>query len=185
MADSVINVSGSDQAYAVDAIRPGAGTGDYRQVICVGDFTNSGISGAVASVSTSALCVSSVGTSVQGTTQSYVTLDLSAGGDIPAGDTQLVAAPGAGKALLVFGYQIASIGNHAGADGQLVITDGTDTGTNRIISIRNAGIGTNVFEQTFAYPVQLTTNTALKYQAWENSNGVFMQGTIYYTTITI
>ena len=40
MSDSTINVSGSDQAYAIDAIRLGDGTGDYRQVVCAVSYTH-------------------------------------------------------------------------------------------------------------------------------------------------
>ena len=185
MTDSVINVSGADATYAVDAVRPGAGTGDYRQVICVGDYTNSGITGSVATVSESALCVSSVGTKLHGTTQSYTTLDLSGTGDLPKTSTVWVAAPGAGEAILVLGYQIVGNGNNAASDGQFVATDGNDSGTNRILSIRTVGLGPNIYSQTFAHPIQLTTNTALKYTAEENANHIFLQGTIYHTTVTV
>ena len=63
MSDSTINVSGSDQAYAVDAVRLG-GSGDYRQVVVLGDHTTSGIAGAAATVAASALHVSAVGGTV-------------------------------------------------------------------------------------------------------------------------
>jgi hypothetical protein len=63
MSDSTINVSGSDQSYAVDAVRLG-GSGDYRQIVVIGDHTSSGIAGGAVTVAASALHVSAVGGTV-------------------------------------------------------------------------------------------------------------------------
>tara|TARA_R110002110_G_scaffold140619_2_gene328009 strand:- start:1233 stop:2426 length:1194 start_codon:yes stop_codon:yes gene_type:complete len=65
MSDSTVNVSGSDQAYAIDAVRVG-NDGDYRQVLTIGDFTNSGIDGSMATVAASALSVSAGGALLTG-----------------------------------------------------------------------------------------------------------------------
>jgi len=185
MTDSVINVSGADQAYAVDAVRPGAGTGDYRQVICVGDFTNSGLDGSFASVSTSALCVSAVGEKENANTMSYASFSFSGAGGAPVSNTVVIAAPGANKALLIHGYQTTLLGAAAASDGFAMLTDGNDGTTKRIYVVGVAAEESVNHSITLKYPIQLTTNTALMVTTDEQANHITFFGTVYYTTIDV
>ena len=185
MSDSVINVSGADQSYAVDAIRPGAGTGDYRQVVCVGDFTNSGIEGAVASISASALCVSSVGEKENGNTMSYASFSFSGAGGAPASNQAIISAPGANKSLLIHGYQTNLTGVAGATDGYAMLTDGDDGTTNRVYISGIQGENCADHSIMLKYPIQLTTNTALKATTDEQANHLVFLGTVFYTTIDV
>jgi len=185
MSDSTINVSGSDQAYAIDAIRLGDGTGDYRQVVCVGDFTNSGITGSVATIAASALHVSSVGEKQNSNTMSYASFALSGAAGSPVDNQELIAAPGANKALLIHGYQTCLGGIGGTSEGVAMLTGGNDTGTNRFyLSQVMAEISVD-HSIMLKYPIQIDTNTAVKITTTEIASHTVFAGVVYYTTIPV
>lgn len=62
--DSKATIRGANNNYDIDTIQVNDSTGDHRQVLVVGDFNTSGVTGGCATVDTSALHVSAVGGTV-------------------------------------------------------------------------------------------------------------------------
>ncbi len=245
MSDSTINVSGADQAYAIDAVQVEGG--DYRQVLALGDFTNSGVDGSMATVAASALrvrpvdgsgntahiqpvsstinashysqCVRSVLTGMKpdtsygnvdittegnlkisleetdtavevgikpGTTNlSFVHVDKSNTGDIDVTDSEIIAAPGAGNKIVVYGVQGTLAAGVSSAFGFIWFTDGAKSGTSPFFSLRTQGTTPVTVAETFPYGVALTENTALNFSGDETSGQLYFIGTIYYKTETV
>ena len=291
MSDSTVNVSGSDQAYGIDAVRVGVADGegvegDYRQVLVVGDFANSGIDGSMAAVAASALYVSAVGgtitanlgatdnavldsiltknteidavldtiltknteidtaldtidgvldnsltkqteidtaidtidgvldniltknteidavldtikidteaieTAVEGTLTvssinnhhlKHVFIDADANGDNPQTNTDLIAAPGADLAIVVYGYQLATLGTANTTNGSWALTDG-DYATATVVAAGfiAAEEGTDNTSFSTDKGIALTANTELSFSVAEAAVNVLVRGVVYY-----
>lgn len=175
MADSQIYVSGYDASYAVDTITFGD---QQRQVIVLADGTTSGN---YLSIGASGGALVEV-LPASGAYLSHAFIDADANGDNPQTDTQLIAAPGSGKRLVIYGYQIASICTAAGSNGIWRLTDGDYSSATNVLAggFMLGEEGVNSSEISFQYGLPLTANTKLVYTVLEASTQVYVRGTVYY-----
>ena len=176
MGDSVVNVSGYDASYGIDAVQVGGG--DFRQVLCVGDFSNSGLDGSLATVDGNSLQVKDVnfGASAGLSASSF---ELSSSGDSPVADQVLLDAPGASHYIYLWGWTITAVGGGASTDAHIKMTDGDITASNSLFSARVIKQDVRIFETSLAHPI--SANTALKLTTVETTNQLLLDGTVYYT----
>ena len=180
MGDSVVNVSGYDASYGIDAVQVGVGGGDFRQVLCVGDFSNSGLDGSLVTVDGSSLQVKDVnfGASAGLSASSF---ELSSSGDSPVADQVLLGAPGASHYIYLWGWTITAVGGGTSTDAHIKMTDGDITASNSPFSARVIKQDVRIFETSLAHPIRLSANTALKLTTVETANQLLLDGTVYYT----
>jgi len=122
---------------------------------------------------------------IQPSTSSYLShvyIDLDATGDNPATNTEVIAAPGSGNKLVIYGVQGSIVGSAAAAAGNWYLSDGNTSAATTLWTGRAQGITNTQFELTFPYGVALTTNTALKVTSTEASNHIFINAVVYYRT---
>ena len=175
MTDSQIYVSGYDASYAVDTVTFGD---QQRQVIVLadgttsGNYLNIGVSGAA--------LVENLPASGAYLNHAYISADT--GGDNPQTNTQIIAAPGAGYRIVIYGYQVQTIGTVAGSYGQWLYSDGDYSSDANVLfggfTLGNV-VGSND-SLTFTYGVPLTANTKLAFSVVETAVQVFIRGTVYY-----
>lgn len=112
----------------------------------------------------------------------YAYVSLSAAGDIPVSNGTLIAAPGTGYAITV--YTISIILYAAGTvNSTAFLTDGNDTGTNRIAFAVGYGTNpTNVVLSNF-HGLKLTSATALKYSATESATNAYSHIVVWYRVL--
>jgi len=218
MADSVVNVSGFDTSYGIDAylVHSTATTTDYRQIVAIGGDTSG--AGSTATVTGGSLTTSShditshtklteidnvldtikvdteaIETAVEGTLNvavqpsissylSHVYLDLDTAGDNPVTNTEVVAAPGGGNKLVIYGVQGSVVAGAASNYGNWLLSDGNASDATTLWCGRAQGISNNQFSLTFPYGVALTENTALKVTSVEGTGNIFLNTVIYYRT---
>ena len=113
---------------------------------------------------------------------SHVYIDLDATGDNPATNTEVVAAPGSGNKLVIYGVQGSIVGSAAAAAGNWFLSDGNTSAATTLWTGRAQGITNTQFELTFPYGVALTANTALKVTSTEAANNIFINAVVYYRT---
>ena len=113
---------------------------------------------------------------------SHVYLDLDAAGDNPASNTEVVAAPGSGNKLVIYGVQGSIAAAGASDYGNWYLTDGNAAVATTLWVGRAQGTTPTQFELTFPYGVALTANTALKVTSTEGSGNIFINAVIYYRT---
>ena len=113
---------------------------------------------------------------------SHVYIDLDATGDNPATNTEVVAAPGSGNKLVIYGVQGSIVGSAAAAAGNWYLSDGNTSAATTLWTGRAQGITNTQFELTFPYGVALTANTALKLTSTEAANHIFINAVVYYRT---
>ena len=242
--DSKATIRGANNNYDIDTIQVNDSTGDHRQVLVVGDFNVSGVTGACATVDTSALHVSAVGgtvtanlgatdnavldsidtvldtikvdteaietavessvanagnvltlkrnviapvtgldVNIKPSTSSYLShvyIDLDAAGDNPTSNAEVIAAPGAGQQLVIYGIQGSLVGGAASDYGNWYLTDGNAAVATTLWVGRAQGTSNTQFELTFPYGVALTANTALKVTSTEGSGNIFLNAVVYY-----
>ena len=180
MTDTTVNVSGADAVYGIDAVRVGS-SGDYRQVLVVGDFTSSGITGSMASVESSALYVSAQVTPGKGSYLTASGFNLSAAASLGAQATAtFIDAPGANKRLVVYGVQVSTRGSGSASYAQYYIHAGTSWETGQVWGGQHIGKTSMTDSATFPYGVSLAANTALSTTTVEGSTNIYLIGTIYY-----
>jgi len=126
-----------------------------------------------------------VGEKENANTMSYASWSFSGAGGAPTSNSVIIAAPGANKALLIQGYQTNLVGAAAATDGYAVLSDGDDSATGRIYVAAVAAETTINHSVTLKYPIQLTTNTALKATTTEAANHITFFGTVFYTTVDV
>ena len=122
---------------------------------------------------------------IQPSTSSYLShvyIDLDATGDNPATNTEVVAAPGSGNKLVIYGVQGSIVGSAAAAAGNWYLSDGNTSAATTLWTGRAQGVTNTQFELTFPYGVALTANTALKVTSTEAANHIFINAVIYYRT---
>jgi hypothetical protein len=113
---------------------------------------------------------------------SHVYIDLDATGDNPATNTEVIAAPGSGNKLVIYGVQGSIVGSAAAAAGNWYLSDGNTSAATTLWTGRAQGLTNTMFELTFPYGVALTTNTALKVTSTEAANHIFINAVVYYRT---
>ena len=113
---------------------------------------------------------------------SHVYIDLDATGDNPATNTEVVAAPGSGNKLVIYGVQGSIVGSAAAAAGNWYLSDGNTSAATTLWTGRAQGTTNTQFELTFPYGVALTANTALKVTSTEAANHIFINAVVYYRT---
>ena len=113
---------------------------------------------------------------------SHVYIDLDATGDNPATNTEVVAAPGSGNKLVIYGVQGSIVGSAAAAAGNWYLSDGNTSAATTLWTGRAQGTTNTQFELTFPYGVALTANTALKLTSTEAANHIFINAVVYYRT---
>jgi len=107
-------------------------------------------------------------------------VDFDANGDIAMSDTTLIAAPGAGYRIVLYGVNMSMAGSTASTAGRLYLTDG-DKGTYTILwQLRCQGVYPVQSDMTFPVGVKLSANTALKITGEEDSAQAYAFGTVYY-----
>ena len=142
----------------------------------------------VSGVSLDAIAANVLATSavtVQPSTSSYLShvyIDLDATGDNPATNTEVVAAPGSGNRLVIYGVQGSIVGSAAAAAGNWYLSDGNTSAATTLWTGRAQGITNTQFELTFPYGVALTANTALEVTSTEAANHIFINAVVYYRT---
>tara|TARA_R110000824_G_scaffold100661_2_gene239247 strand:+ start:1891 stop:2808 length:918 start_codon:yes stop_codon:yes gene_type:complete len=113
---------------------------------------------------------------------SHVYLDLDAAGDNPATNTEVIAAPGSGNKLVIYGVQGSVVAAAASDYGNWGLTDGNASVATTLWTGRAQGTTNTQFGLTFPYGVALTANTALKVTSTEGSGNIFINAVIYYRT---
>jgi len=113
---------------------------------------------------------------------SHVYLDLDAAGDNPATNTEVIAAPGSGNKLVIYGVQGNISAAGASDYGNWGLTDGNASVATTLWTGRAQGTTNTQFGLTFPYGVALTANTALKVTSTEGSGNIFINAVIYYRT---
>ncbi len=148
----------------------------------------SGISLDAIKVNTEAIETAVEGTlnvAVQPSTSSYLShvyLDLDGTGDNPATNTAVVAAPGSGNKLVIYGIQGSIAAGGASDYGNWYITDGNNSAATTLWTGRTQGTTPQNFSITFPYGVALTANTAMKVSSTEGSGNIFINAVVYYRT---
>jgi hypothetical protein len=114
-----------------------------------------------------------------------VYLDYDAPGDNPTTNTEVVAAPGAGNRLVIYGVQGSLAGGGASDYGIWRLSDGNTSDSTTLWAGRVQGADTDHFSLTFPYGVSLTANTALKITSTEGSGNIYLNAVVYYRTETV
>jgi len=185
MSDSTVNVSGSDATYAIDAVRVGdpASSGDYRQVLVVGDFTNSGVSGACASVTSSALHVS---TKPGDSYFSVCSLNLS-GGASPGtyATAELMPAPGAGNKYVIYGVSCNTRGSGSSSAATVYFHEGATMPDTQpfFFSASHIGKMTTSHIVNLSHGVALGDNAVVSVTHEETATQVYILATVYYQVV--
>ena len=116
---------------------------------------------------------------------SHVYLDYDAAGSNPTTNTEVVAAPGAGNRLVVYGIQGSMAAAGASDFGLWRLSDGNTSDSTTVWVGRAQGTDSDHFSLTFPYGVSLTANTALKITSVEGSGNIFLNAVVYYRTETV
>lgn len=187
MSDATVNVSGSDAIYAIDAVKVGGdpGDGDYRQVLVVGDFTNSGVAGSMATVTASALHVA---TTPGDSYFSVCSLNLSANGSVGSLATAiLMPAPGAGKKYVIHGVNCSTRGSAAGSAATIYFHEGLSFQDTQAFFYSAAHIGkvSTAHNGMFSHGVALSTNAAVSVTHVESATQVYILATVYYQIVSV
>jgi|TARA_R100000458_G_scaffold59202_2_gene69082 hypothetical protein len=122
-------------------------------------------------------------TTIQADTSSYLShvyIDLDSAGDNPASNTAIVAAPGSGNRLVVYGVQGSMACAGASDYGNWYISDGNLSDSATLWTGRAQGTTAQNFSITFPYGVPLTANTAMKVSSTEGSGNIFINAVVYY-----
>jgi len=218
MADSVVNVSGYDASYGIDAflVHETPTTTDYRQIVAIGG--DSSAAGATVTVANNALTTSShdvtvhtklteidtvldtikvdteaIETAVEGTLKvevnpattaylSHVYLDLDAAGDNPTSNQEVIATPGSGNKLVIYGIQGSAAATTTSDYGNWYLSDGNTSNATTLWAGRIQGVEPTHFSITFPYGVALTADTALEVTSTEGSGQIRVNAVIYYRT---
>ena len=186
MSDATVNVSGSDATYGIDAVQVGspASSGDYRQVLVVGDFTNSGVDGSMATVSTSALHVA---TKPGDSYFSVCSLNLS--GNTSPGSyatAALMPAPGAGKKYVIYGVSCNTRGSGASSAATVYFHEGAtmpDT-TPFFFSASHIGKMSTSHTASLSHGVALGDNAVVSVTHEETATQVYILATVYYQVVS-
>tara|TARA_R100000458_G_scaffold29714_1_gene27252 strand:- start:3061 stop:3651 length:591 start_codon:yes stop_codon:yes gene_type:complete len=196
MADQVVNVSGYDTSYGIDAylVHSTATTSDYRQIVAIGGDSSG--AGSTVNVNDGHLVTSSTiseSTTLAvsgGLTLATLFIDEDASGDNPQTNTTIKAAPGSGTRIVLYGYSLSVAGSASNSYGEFAFTDGAigspSTGsTNLKIVGRMQGTNHVHMSNDFPHGVPLTANTALQLTTAEGSGQMYIYGVIYYTTESV
>jgi len=189
--DSFVTVSGASDQFKVDSYVFGD---EYRQVVVLGGVD---ASGNIVNVNPSgALEVSSINPSlsvngnlgVSGNfTLSSVFIDEDTTGGNPQTNTLLVNAPGAGKKLVVHGYNLTFLGTTSSSLGRFLISNGTLSGSETtgnadvlIAGLINGNGGHNMSNFS-SYGIHLSENLGLYLSTTEATPNIFLYGTLWYS----
>ena len=114
----------------------------------------------------------------------FTHISLSAADSIPISNATLVSAPTTGYRIVVYQIQLTLYGTGS-VQGSLFLTNGDDTGTNRIAFVASFGTAVqNISMQNF-HGVALDGETALKYSATESTTNAFGYITVWYRVVPI
>ncbi len=115
---------------------------------------------------------------------SHVYLDLDGTGDNPATNTAVVAAPGSGNRLVIYGIQGSMSCAGASDYGNWYITDGNKSDATTLWTGRTQGTTPQNFSITFPFGLALTANTAMKVSSTEGSGNIFINAVVYYQSVS-
>ena len=113
-------------------------------------------------------------------TLSTVVLDYASNGANPVTNDTLVAAPGSGSKVVIYGFQVVAQGTGAGSSGSWAISNGN------VANADYKGYGVvigNVPTSTcmsFTHGVDLDENTACNITITETATQVYLTGVLYY-----
>ena len=113
-------------------------------------------------------------------TLSTVVLDYASNGSNPVTNDTLVAAPGSGSKVVIYGFQVVAQGTGAGSSGSWAISNGN------VANADYKGYGVvigNVPTSTcmsFTHGVDLSENTACNITITETATQVYLTGVLYY-----
>ncbi|MBT4111511.1 hypothetical protein HOE37_06650 [Candidatus Woesearchaeota archaeon] len=111
---------------------------------------------------------------------STVYLDYDAAGDNPTTNTEVIAAPGIGYKIVLYGLQLIVQANGATDSGTWGLTDGNYA----LSTVKFAGLilgkVSAPYSMNFAFGVDLTENTALKISSVEVTGDIFLAGVVFY-----
>jgi len=185
MSDTTVNVSGSDGTYGIDAVQVGdpASSGDYRQVLVVGDFTNSGVDGSMATVSTSALHVA---TKPGDSYFSVCSINFS-GTAAPASlaSAELMPAPGAELKYIIHGVTCSTRGSGASSAATIYFHQSAAFTEPFFYSASHIGKMTSTHNAMFSHGVAMPTNTAVGITHEETTTQVYILATVYYQVVSV
>jgi len=150
--------------------------------------TSTGITGAGTEAAAQRVTIANNSTGVLATTiqpdassyLSHVYIDLDSNGDNPATNTEVVAAPGAGIKLVIYGVQGSITGAGATDYGNWYLSDGNTSAATTLWTARTQGTTPSQFSISFPYGVALTANTALKVTSTEGSGNIYINAVVYY-----
>jgi len=109
-----------------------------------------------------------------------VLVDLDANGDNPTADEELIAAPGAGNKIVIYGYQLMVWGTAASAYGNWVVTNGAISGAKYLIAGRSQGLYPSNTSNSLPIGLACDENTALNITTTEGSGNTYIYGTVHY-----
>ena len=107
-------------------------------------------------------------------------LDFDANGDIAMTDTAVLAAPGAGYRIVLYGVNVSMAGSTAATAGRLYLTNGTKASATIIWQMRCQGVYPAQSDMSFSPGVKLDANTALNITGEESGAQAYAFGTVYY-----
>jgi hypothetical protein len=116
---------------------------------------------------------------------STVTLDYATNGANPVTNDTLIAAPGAGSKVVIYGYQVVAQGTGAGSSGSWVISNGNAANSDYKgygVVLGNVPTSTCI---SFTHGVDLSENTACNMTITETSTQVYLTGVLYYRVESI
>tara|TARA_R110000765_G_scaffold24583_2_gene61469 strand:+ start:37 stop:411 length:375 start_codon:yes stop_codon:yes gene_type:complete len=107
-------------------------------------------------------------------------LDFDANGDIAMTNTTVLAAPGAGYRIVLYGVNMSMAGSTSTTSGRLYLTNGTKASATILWQLRSQGVYPVQSDMSFSPGVKLDANTALKITGEEDSAQAYAFGTVYY-----
>jgi hypothetical protein len=111
---------------------------------------------------------------------SSIDLTFSGVAQVPANDSIILSAPGAGYRHVLYSVHLSIGGSTNAVYGDCVITAGLLTNNIKLFHHRHQGGSTSVASQSWERGVALPANTALQLTLTESASNIFMGGTITY-----
>tara|TARA_R110002020_G_scaffold142235_4_gene314382 strand:+ start:295 stop:954 length:660 start_codon:yes stop_codon:yes gene_type:complete len=115
---------------------------------------------------------------------SHVYIDLDSNGDNPATNTEVVAAPGSGNQLVIYGIQGSFVAAGASDFGNWFLSDGNTSAATTLWTGRTQGVTPSQFSISFPFGLALTANTALKVTSTEGSGNIYINAVVYYQSVS-
>ena len=107
-------------------------------------------------------------------------IDYDANGDIAVTNDTILAAPGAGYRIVLYGVSMPLATNSASAAVRGYLTNGTKASDTIVWQARSQGATPTQTDMSFNPGLKLSANTALNFTGEEDTAQGFCFGTVYY-----